>query len=100
MSDCPSALEPASVECVSCRGAGCGACGDSGAVELTSCARRQVDRQTWELLRWVLRAEEGKGLPEDGGLLSQARSFVDAWDFVAGEMAHWTAKLRNPNRAK
>jgi hypothetical protein len=65
-----------------------------GTFTLVSCALKEIIPEVWDMFRWVLRAHEGKGLPEDGGLLSQSQSFLEAWDFQSRDMQEYEAHRR------
>lgn len=94
--DCPSALEPALVQCPNCGGNGCSSCGDRGDFELTSCPNRYVGHDAADTLQYVGLCENGLP-PVAGGALDQTQWFMDALSFVSNERATWRNALGIPN---
>ncbi len=84
---------PNIIECVGCYGKGCNDCNTTGRIEITSCARKQITIEVWQILQWVLRFVEQGIAPEPGGGLCQTQSFLDALDFYTAEINYWEDKL-------
>jgi len=80
------------MECPSCNGTGCEACGDRGDVHLTECPLVAVPGDAWQVIEMADLLKHGLP-PLAGGMLDQVQVFVDAARFVWGEQTHWRATL-------
>jgi len=72
--DKPSPAAPIELYCVLCEGRGCRKC------------------ETWELIKYSKLFE--KGLPPiSGGVLDQAKNFIDGCNFIFSESEYWKKKM-------
>ena len=85
-------MSPLDIRCLLCNGKGCKSCGGVGYHSLTSCPRRMVPTETWEVIGAARDAEMGL-LPVAGGTLDQCQSFIDAMRIVRAIDAEQEAEL-------
>jgi len=77
--------------CPNCEGKGCEECKD-GNIDIIDCPLKLITEDVWQVIRFAELYE--KGLPPiAGGVLDQAKVFVDAAQFVMNEKAYWKSKL-------
>ena len=80
------------MECIDCGGTGCDKCGRSGRIRIEDCPLKLITEDVWEIISLAELFE--KGLPPvAGGVLDQAKCFVDAARFVFREQSYWKNKL-------
>ncbi len=80
------------MDCVNCGGKGCIECEDTGKFAITKCPLEFITTDVFELIALAELFE--KGLPPvAGGVLDQAKIFVDAARFVFQEQRYWKNKL-------
>lgn len=78
--------------CPGCEGRGCDECSQTGEISITECPLRIITNDVWEIISLADLFE--KGLPPiTGGVLNQAKAFVEAARFVFSEKAYWKGKL-------
>lgn len=78
--------------CPGCEGKGCEECNQTGEISITECPLNLITSDVWEIISLADLFE--KGLPPiAGGVLNQAKIFVEAARFVFSEKAHWKNKL-------
>ena len=84
---------PIEGECNSCDGFGCEECEGTGRIKITCCPLEFITWDVWELIALAELFE--KGLPPvAGGVLDQAKNFIDAARFVFNEQQYYKKKLR------
>lgn len=80
------------MECIECGGRGCKECEETGKLEITQCPLELITPDIWEVIEMAEFFE--KGLPPvAGGVLDQAKIFIDACRFIFREQARWKKKL-------
>jgi len=90
--DKPTAVEPLEMECVGCGGNGCLECDDSGILKIARCPLELISGDVWEIITLAELFE--KGLPPvAGGVLEQAKTFVETAKFIFREKAYWKQKM-------
>ena len=78
--------------CPGCEGKGCCECKKIGQLPITNCPLKLITADVWEIISLAELFE--KGLPPvAGGVLDQAKCFVDAARFVFAEQSYWKNKL-------
>lgn len=88
----PSDASPIELECIDCGGSGCDKCEGSGRIRITDCPLKLITEDVWEVIALAELFE--KGLPPiAGGVLDQAKIFVDAASFIFQEKSYWKNKL-------
>lgn len=79
-------------ECNCCDGFGCEECKGTGKIKITCCPLEMITRDVWELIALAELFE--KGLPPvAGGVLDQAKIFVDAARLVFNTQRYFKRKL-------
>lgn len=80
------------MQCLGCEGSGCGECDDKGTLAIKGCPLEMITRDVWEVIGLAELFE--KGLPPvAGGVLDQAKIFVDATRIVFHEQQYYKKKL-------
>jgi len=80
------------MDCVNCGGKGCDECEYTGKLSITKCPLEFITSDVFEII--ALAGLFEKGLPPiAGGVLDQAKIFVDAARFVFQEQQYWKKKL-------
>jgi len=80
------------LECVGCGGKGCDECEQMGRWTITTCPLELITSDVWEMI--MLAGLFEKGLPPvAGGVLDQAKIFVETATFIFREQNYWKQKL-------
>jgi hypothetical protein len=78
------------MRCPACEGEGCEECKE-GQIDITECPLEMITEDVWQIIRFAELYE--KGLPPiAGGVLEQAKVFIDAAQFVMNEKTYWKSK--------
>jgi len=63
-----------------------------GKIRITGCPLEMIPPDVWEVIQYAELYE--KGLPPiAGGVLDQAKNFIEACRFIFSEQRHWKNKL-------
>ena len=80
------------MRCTGCEGAGCEECEERGSITIMGCPLDVITGDVWEIIALTELFE--KGLPPvAGGVLDQAKCFIDAARFIFSEQKYWKNKL-------
>ena len=80
------------MQCIGCEGRGCDECRDKGTIAIECCPLVMITRDIWELITLAELFE--KGLPPvAGGVLNQAKIFVEAARLIFNEQQYYKRKL-------
>lgn len=83
---------PLRIECPDCEGVGCEKCGNDGHFYISDCPKKEIDRNTLDLIRFSELAK-ANNWPCSGGMLSQSINFLTAHEYYTSERNKVDAEL-------
>lgn len=78
---CPTPADALLISCPRCIDDGCNYCDGRGYVLVDSCARKLVTADVWRLIKYAEFFEQHSVLPNGGGVLDQASTFIHGFGF-------------------